>query len=163
MSLLEFCQWLEQSQIGTGIRESAYFFPIIESMHVLGLAMSVGMVIWFDLRLLGLSMRGEPVSQVFGHFKPWMLIGFTIMFTTGGLLFWSRASQAYASRYFAIKLLFLFLAGVNLAVYHLTIDRRRHEWDKAPTPPLQARLAGFVSIVLWLGVVAAGRIMAYTL
>ena len=73
------------------------------------------------------------------------------------------ATEVYAHPYFRIKMLLLALAGLNVAIFTLTVDRRRYDWDNAPTPPLQARIAGFISLVLWAGVIAAGRIMAYTL
>jgi len=163
MSGLEICRWLEESRIGSGLAASSYLFPLVETTHVLALAFSVGTVIWFDLRLLGVWMRHQPVSRVFAGLKPWMLGGFAVMFVTGALLFTSLATSAYVHPYFRIKMLLLALAGLNVAIYTLTVDRRRFEWDEASTPPLAARLAGLVSLVLWAGVIAAGRIMAYTL
>ena len=163
MSLFEMCQWIENTPSSTALRESLWMFPIVETSHVLGLAFSVGTVVWFDLRLIGAFMRRYSVSETFGYVKPWMFAGFAVMVVTGILLFWSHALQCYSSGYFRIKLVLLVLAGVNIAVFHSTIDRRRGEWDKAPIPPLQARLAGLTSLVLWLAVVAVGRLMAYTL
>jgi hypothetical protein len=163
MSLLEWCQWLQDTEFGTGLRESLYLFSIIEGTHVLGLAMSVGAVMWFDLRLTGVKMRHQSVSEVFAHLKPLMVVGFTLMFVTGTLLFWANAARCYESTYFRIKVILLVLAGLNMLAFHLTIDRRRGEWDKAPTPPFPARLAGILSLVIWTGVIAAGRIMAYNL
>jgi hypothetical protein len=162
MSLLEICEWIQNTQSSTAIRESLWVFPIIEGSHVLALGLSVGTVLWFDLRLMGVAMRQHTVSEAFEHVRKWMLLGFTIMFVTGGLLFWSLAERCYVSGYFLLKLILLALAGINVAVYHFTIDRTRDQWGKAPMPPMAARLAGFISIVLWAGVIAAGRIMAYT-
>ena len=163
MSALEICRWLEETRLGSGLAGSAYMFPLVEGTHVLALAFSVGTVIWFDLRLLGVWMRHQPVSRVFSSLKPWMLSGFAVMFVTGALLFTSLATSACAHPYFRIKILLLALAGLNVAIYSFTIDRRRYQWDEAPIPPVQAQIAGLVSLVLWAGVIAAGRIMAYTL
>ena len=161
MSLFEICQVLEQTSIGTIVRESA--FPYVEGAHVLGLSLSIGTVMWFDLRLLGAAMQTRPVSEVFQDLKGWMFAGFGIMFLTGGLLFAAHATKAYASGYFRVKVALLILAGVNAVVYHLTIDRRKSEWGKAGVPPLQARVAGLVSLLLWFSVVAVGRLFAYYL
>src|SRR6478672_8688422 len=87
--------------------------------------------------------------------------GVAITFVTGSLLFWSLAIRCYGSPFFWAKALMLLLAGVNIAVYHLTIDRRQTEWNAARIPPRQARIAGLVSLTLWVGVIAAGRMMAY--
>jgi hypothetical protein len=85
------------------------------------------------------------------------------MVVTGALLFGTRAVDAYQSGYFRLKVLLLCLGAANALVFHLTIDRRRTDWDQQPVPPLQARFAGGASIVLWFAIIAAGRIMAYNL
>jgi hypothetical protein len=161
MSLLEICQAIEQTTISSIVRESA--FPYVEGAHVLGLSLSVGTVMWFDLRLIGAAMRTRPVSEVYQDLKPWMFAGFVIMFLTGGLLFSAHATKAYGSGYFRAKLALILLAGINTAIYHLTIDRRESEWGKAPVPPLQARVAGLLSLLVWFSVVAVGRLFAYYL
>ena len=91
MSLVEMLNLLEQTTISTIVRESA--FPYVEGAHVFGLSLSVGTVMWFDLRLLGLTMRKRPVSDVFQDLKTWMFLGFGIMFSTGALLFAARATK----------------------------------------------------------------------
>jgi hypothetical protein len=163
MDLLEYCRWLEDTWWATAIRESGYVYPFVEGSHVMALALSVGAVLWFDLRLLGWTMRDDRVSDVFSQVRPWMFLGFAVMFVTGGLLFAARATDAYESTYFRLKLALLVLGGVNIVLFHTTIDRRRDEWDGAGRPPLQARLAGGVSLALWFTIIAVGRIMAYNL
>ena len=108
-------------------------------------------------------MRDDRVSDVFRQVRPWMLLGFAVMFVTGALLFAARATDAYASSYFRLKLALLVLGGVNIVLFHTTIDRRRDEWDASGRPPVRARLAGGVSLVLWFAIIAVGRIMAYNL
>ena len=161
MTILEWCRALEESRVGTMVRETA--FPYVEGTHVLGLSLSVGTVMWFDLRLLGATMTSRPVSVVFRDLRAWMFGGFALMFLTGALLLAARATEAYESPYFRLKLALIVLAGVNMALYHLTIERRDTEWGAAPVPPLAARVAGLVSLVLWFSVIAVGRIFAYSL
>jgi hypothetical protein len=163
MSPLEICQYIDSTRSSTALRESLYVFPIVEGIHVLSLALSVGLIIWFDLRLVGWFLRDQPVSAVFRPIRPFMLVGFGITFVSGALLFWSLAMRCYGSPFFWIKMSLLLLAGVNIGVYHFTIDRRQTEWDEAPIPPFQARMAGLVSIVLWVGIISVGRMMAYFL
>jgi hypothetical protein len=163
MTLLDWCQWLQDTGWATALRESGYTYPIVEGSHVMALALSVGSVLWFDLRLLGLTMRGDRVSDVFRSVRPWMLLGFAVMFATGAALFAARAVDAYESTYFRLKIGLLVLGALNIVLFHTTIDRQREQWDTAGRPPLRARLAGGVSLVLWFGIIAAGRIMAYNL
>jgi hypothetical protein len=161
LSFYSFCLWLQNTPWGTAIRESTLVFPIIETIHVLGLGLSVGTVAVFDLRLLGRALRREPVSQIMSQIMPWSIAGLVVMFLTGGLLFWCQALKAYDSVYFRIKLVLLLLAGVNALVFQLTVYRSMAAWDKAEVTPLQARLTGGLSLALWIGIIAAGRTMAY--
>jgi len=161
MSPFEMCQAIEHSAISSIVRESA--FPYVEGAHVLGLSLTVGTVMWFDLRLLGAAMRTRPVWEVFEDVKPWMLAGFAVMFSSGAVLFAAHASKAYSSGYFRAKIALLILAGVNAAVYHFTIGRRRSEWGKAFVPPVAVRAAGLVSLLLWFSEIALGRLFAYYL
>jgi hypothetical protein len=75
-ALQQSCQWLQDTEFSSGIRYSAYVYPLLEGTHVLGLAFSVGTILWFDLRLLGLTMRRDPVSDVFNQLRPWMTLAF---------------------------------------------------------------------------------------
>ena len=161
MTPVEMFKALEDTRIGEIVRESA--FPYLEGAHVLGLALSVGTVVWFDLRLIGVTMRSRSVTEVFQNLKGWMIAGFCLMFLTGALLFTAHAAKVYSNGYFRAKIALIVLAGVNTAIYHLTVDRRRAEWNDAAVPPLAARAAGLVSLVLWFSVIAAGRIFAYNL
>lgn len=162
-SLYEIFQYIDCTRSSTALRESYYVFPIVEGTHVISLALSVGLVIWFDLRLAGWVLKDQAVSAVFRPLRPYMLGGFAITFITGFLLFWSLALRCYGSPFFWAKAMMLVLAGVNITIYHLTIDRKNMQWDKLPTPPMQARIAGVVSLTLWVGIIAAGRMMAYFL
>jgi hypothetical protein len=161
MSVADLCQWLQNTSWGTGIRESIWVFPIIEGTHTIGIALSVGILLIIDLRLAGVLMRREPVSRISNQLMPWSLGGFIVMFITGGLLFWSQAMKAYGSIFFRIKVALLVLAAINALVFELTLRRGIVAWDTAEKPPFRARMAGVLGIVLWAGVIAAGRTMAY--
>lgn len=160
--LLDKCIALSNTDGGTFIRESIWQFPVIEGIHVLSIAMSVGMILWFDLRLLGVSMKTRPVSEVFKGVYWWMVGGFTIAAISGLLLFWAEADRAYPNLFARIKFAGLLLAGLNILYFHFFTQRTQEEWDKDPTPPLRVRMAGFLSITCWVVVVSAGRLMAYT-
>lgn len=155
--------WMNNSDIGTGIRESIWLFPIVETSHVLALALSVGVLVWFDLRLMGWGMKHQPVSQVHKQVMPIALLGFVVMFISGIMLFWSEAEKCYVSGFFRAKMVFLILAGVNAAVFELATKKSIEDWDKYPIPPTKARLAGLFSIITWTAVIIAGRATAYNL
>jgi len=133
MSLLAWCQWLQNMPLSTAIRTSGYSYPLIEGSHVLGLAFSVGTIVWFDLRLLGVTMRRDRVSDVFNQLRPWATVGFVIMVATGSLLFASRAADAYASTYFRIKIGLLTL-GANQYGYPISEKAVLEERWERPSP-----------------------------
>jgi hypothetical protein len=163
MSMLQLCEWLEMTWAGVMIRESLWGFPIVVAIHILGLTMSVGMLIWFDLRLLGVSMQRCPVSEVYRRLFPWMIAGMTVMFISGGFLFVAFATKAYGNLYFRIKLASLLFAGLNAFIFHTVTERRIAAWNEVARPPLAARLAGLASLVLWAIVILSGRMMSYTM
>lgn len=161
MSLFELCQWLNDSSIGTAIRESTLMFPIIETVHVLAITLMAGTVAVVDLRLLGLVFKREPVTKVMGEVMPLTWIGFAVMFITGGLLFWAGAAKLYSNPAFRLKLILLLLAGVNPLVFHLTVFQSVDKWETAVVAPIRARTAAALSLVLWSGIIITGRAIAY--
>jgi hypothetical protein len=163
MTLMQLAEWLESTPAGVMVRESAWGFPILVAIHLLGLSLSVGLLVWFDLRLLGVSMPRVRVSDVYRRLMPWTLAGFVVMFASGGLLLAGFATAAYGNTYFRLKVAAILLAGVNAAVYHLVTERRIAQWDAGIRPAGPARFAGLASIALWAIVILAGRMMSYTM
>ena len=159
--LFTFCQWLENTSLGTAVHQSAWLFPTIETVHLFGLISLVASTSILDLRLLGLTFRRESVSKLATRCLVWAWAGFTVQVATGFLLFSSEATKMYGSRIFQIKMLLILLAGVNALIFHATAYIRVAASDDAPVTPLSARFAGFLSILLWFGIVAAGRWISY--
>jgi len=93
--LYHICQWIYGTWLSTSIRESTWVFPIIESIHTLGIVLVVGTVAVFDLRLLGVIMKREPVSRVAHQVLPWTWTGFAVMFITGLLLSIAESATNY--------------------------------------------------------------------
>lgn len=159
--IFAICQWLEQTAVGSSVRESLWLFPIIETVHIFGIILLVGATSILDLRLMGLTFRDEPVSKLAQRFLPWAWAGFLIQVVTGLLLFSSEATKMYANLGFKIKMSLIVIAGINALVFHFVAYQSVDKWDKDPVGPLSARAAGLISILLWFGIVAAGRWIAY--
>jgi hypothetical protein len=161
MTLLQMCQWLYDSPLGTSIRESDLAFDLIETAHVLGITLLAGTVAILDLRLLGLVLKKDEVSDVAGQVLPLTLAGFALMAVSGILLFWSEASKMYFNPAFRVKLVLMGLAGLNPLLFHNSIYRSVALWDLSPSTPARARFAGALSLVLWTGIIVSGRAIAY--
>ena len=163
MSLFELCQRIEATGIGTYVREDLWAFPVLVAIHMLGLTLSVGTLLWFDLRLMGFGVRNCSVSRLYRRLMPLMLPSFFIMAISGSLIFVGFATLAYDNIYFRIKLVGLIVAGLNAMVFHVFTEKRLAHWDDARVLPFAARIAGLVSILAWLAVILAGRMISYTM
>ena len=159
--LLQFITWLDDTPWSVALREGNFAFPLIETFHILALGVSFGTIIWVDLRLMGLTMRNEPVSEIVDQLEPWAIFGFSVMFISGILLFLSEPLKAYTTLAFRLKMIMIVLAGINIWLFHRGIYKTIHEWDTAETLPWRARLTGLSSLILWLGIIVAGRWTAY--
>ncbi|HZP32120.1 MAG TPA: DUF6644 family protein [Candidatus Acidoferrales bacterium] len=159
--MFAFCQWLENSSWATAIHQSLWLFPLLETAHLFGIILLVGATSALDLRLIGWGMRREPVSRMAARLLPWAWAGLAIQVTTGFFLFASEASRCFENEAFRIKMIMLLLAGLNALIFHQTVYRRVAAWDEAKVTPLGAKFAGCCSILLWFGIVAAGRWIAF--
>ena len=155
MSLFGFCQWLEQTSLSVAIRESAWAFPIIESVHVLGLCL-FGMAILMDFRVLGLALRRVPAAEIAADLMPWMTAGIVVVVVSGILTFLNTPVEYYNNTVFRIKVIMLLLVAVNAWVPWVLRSRRSQAGRKAV-------LARCVSLVLWAGIIVAGRMITYSL
>lgn len=161
MSLERFCEWLANTPGSIALHESFWMYPIVESTHVLTMCLFLGMAVMLDLRLLSVTMRRVPVSQVAGRLLPWARAGFVVMVISGALLFYAIPVRTFHSIWFRYKVVALILAGLNVWVFHWGVFRRVAEWDLDTFLPKRARMAGALSLVLWASIVVAGRMIAY--
>lgn len=161
MSLLPFCQWLASTPGSIALHESLFMYPLVESTHVLTLCLFVGMSVVWDLRLLGVVLPKVPMSEMTEKVWPFMLYGFIAMTITGVLLFYAIPVRSYQNIFFRVKVVMLVAAGLNAWAFHRTVFRTVGEWDRAARPPARARRAAVASLVLWAGIVIAGRMIAY--
>jgi hypothetical protein len=155
---MEFCQWLQQTSLGVSISESAWLFPILESLHVIALALVVGSIAVVDLRLLGWASKDRLVSQLTEELLPFTWAAFAAAAITGFLLFMSNAVGYIENYLFRAKLLLLVLAAVNMCVFHFLTYRTVSQWDhEVATLPTGAKVAGALSLTIWLSIIVVGR------
>lgn len=154
-------QWLASTRWSIALHESLYMYPLVESIHVLTLCLFAGLALVWDLRLLGLTLRHVPVSELSRRLLPWVRLGFVVMVTTGVMLFYAIPVRNYQNIFFRMKLIFLVLATLNIWFFHSRTARSMPAWDVLPVTPRAARMAGFASIILWAAIIVAGRMIAY--
>jgi uncharacterized protein YacL len=162
MSLLAFFEWLADTSWSVDLHESQYAYPIIESIHVWAMSVFFGSVVMFDLRLLGWIMRKAPVSEVISRLLPWTIGAFVIMVISGTLLFYAIPLRSYQNIFFRGKMLLLLLAGLNVWVFHSRVyPKVLAAGDVEGVLPRAAKVAGAISLVLWISIVVSGRMIAY--
>ena len=157
MSLLSFFEWCEDTTVGHAIRDSLWLFPVIESVHLLALALIGGAILVVDLRLLGLGLRPQPVAQLARDAQPWLIGGLLVMVSTGIPLFLSESIKCYYSPPFWYKMSFLPLA----ILFTFTVRRKVAAAVETRLRPLWSKLVGLVSLGLWFGVGFSGRWIAF--
>ncbi|MGH8206255.1 MAG: DUF6644 family protein [Steroidobacteraceae bacterium] len=165
MNLNGLLQSVQGSHLGAAISGSSgwgWWFPNIETIHVLSIALLFGTILMVDLRLLGLTSSGSAVSKLSNEVLPYTWVGFAVAVVTGTLLFISKATIYFYNLQFQLKMLFMLLAGINMAVFHVGVYRNVRAWNEVLRPPLAARLAGALSIGFWITVIFMGRWMGFT-
>jgi hypothetical protein len=160
-TLITLAHEIENSAIGVAIAESRFAYPIIEGAHLIGLAVSVGLLFMIDLRLMGLFLKRVPVERMLNSLRPYVLGGFAVTFASGVLLFWSSAERMLESPAFAFKLLFLALAGINALAFEFFVAPRHLPRLGQVGLPLSFRFAGLASLTLWTLTIAFGRLIPY--
>lgn len=159
--LVAWGEGIEATRVGLAIAESRYAFLVIEGIHLIGLALAIGLLAFTDLRLMGVILRSVPARDVVRQLRPWIFGGFVVIFVSGGLLFWSAAGRLLDSPAFTIKLALIAVAFANAAWFEFWVSKRPPRVGDPAGLPRGARLAGFASLSLWTLVIVAGRLIAY--
>jgi len=162
VDLTELFQRLHDTPWAAAIRENDDAFPWVECAHVLAISLVVGSISVLDLRLLGLAWRDRRVGRVMRDLLPITWCAFAVAVVSGFLLFASNAPTYARNPFLQLKMSLLLLAGVNMAAFHLWARRNLSEWESGPRTPFRARLAGAVSLLVWVSIVAAGRWIGFT-
>ena len=161
MAVPGILQSIEATGIAEWMRTSLKAMPVVESIHVLAAATVFGTIFIVDLRLLGIPGVSRPFTRVSDEMLRLTWVAFVIAAITGALMFAPNASTYFVNTAFRLKLLALLAAGVNMVVFQLVTYRGVGTWDDT-LPPRAARLAGVLSILLWVTVIFLGRWIGFT-
>lgn len=162
MDFSAFLKSLEDSGLAISLRSSLYYFPFLESIHVMALAVVFGTIVVVDLRALGIASRERPFSRISTELLRLTWGAFAVSAATGALMFITNARVYAHNTSFRVKMVLLALAGVNMAVFHLTAGRSVAGWDRSAAAPRAGRITAAASICLWLAIIVAGRVIGFT-
>lgn len=152
---------LQDSTLGETVRNIQYLYPVLESIHILGIALLVGPAFIFDLRLLGAGQRAVPVTTAAHCLLPISHIGLMIVAITGIALLSAQATIVATAGAAPWKLGLIVVAGINVLVFHQGVYRKVADWDVQAPVPFLAKVSALISVFAWTGVIIAGRFLAY--
>jgi len=160
MPLETLAAGLQATELSQLLRSSVWLYPLVNTGHVVGIALLFGAIAPLDLRLIG-CWKGTPLDQLARTLIPVAIVGLVLAVSTGLLLFATRPLDYVVEPLFGIK-----MALLSAAVLNAVLLRRSPQWrlvSVAAGAPLRPawRAAGILSIVLWLGVITAGRLIGY--
>ena len=158
LNLLPFIEWVAASPLSKAISTSTWAFAVIESIHLLALAVIGGAVLIVDLKLLGYGIRTQTLEEVARDAQKWFLGSWTVMIVTGVLLFVSEPQKLYYSTPFAVKMSCLLLG----TIFALTVRRKVTLAGENRVSPVVMKLVALVSLALWFGVGAGGRWIGFS-
>ncbi|MDO8678058.1 MAG: hypothetical protein Q7R30_05780 [Acidobacteriota bacterium] len=156
--LLPFFEWCEQLWLGQFIVGSNWLFPVIESVHLLGLSVLGGAILVVDMRLLGLGLKNHPVTELARDARPWLIGALVVMIATGIPLFLSESVKCYYSQAFWNKMTAL---AIGL-VFTFTIRARVTETESVGNTARRQAVVGALSLALWFTVAASGRWIGFS-
>jgi hypothetical protein len=155
---------LEASGLGQAMRQSPWLYPAVEIVHIVGIGLLFGSIAILDLRLLGLS-KSISVKRLASHVLPWSAAAFLLIVPSGFLMFTAHASDFISSPVFVVKMCLIMAAGLNAALFHTVVFPSVEVWDSEEMrrlgPPPSARVSAAVSLLVWISVIACGRLLAY--
>ena len=154
--------WLQATSLAIQIRDSLILFPLLESIHVIGLSLVFGTILIVDLRLLGVASTHRSFQRLASDTLKWTMAAFLLTAVTGALMFMTNATVYFHNTYFRMKVALLALAGLNALLFELTSRRSVTTWGMSGTAPPLARSVATVSLIIWVGVIVTGRMIGFT-
>ena len=158
---VSFLEWLQGTSLAVSIAEE--WFPLIESLHVISMAIVAGTIFIVDTRLVGLTSTRLPFSYVSERMLPWTWGAFACSVVTGTLMFMANATGYYDNTPFRVRMVMLLLAGLNMLYFQKVTFRTVSAWNSGQRPPSAARLAGVMSIAVWSCVIGFGRWIGFVI
>jgi hypothetical protein len=164
VDIYAFLNWLQKLPLSQEIQVSEWIFQTVEGIHVIAIALVFGVIAIVDLRLLGIASKTRRISEVAQDCLHWTWAAFALAIVTGSLMFLSNPVAYFDNTWFRWKMLLLVAAGINMLVFELITARSMPKWDDGSVSvPMAGRIAGFLSLFFWAGVIAAGRWIGFTL
>jgi hypothetical protein len=159
--LLSLAIWLQQTGLMRALRESERGYEILLSLHVSMIALFAATVVMSNLRLLGVAPMGYSISEIVDQLRVPKRVGLLCIGICGFLLFGMKAEEYYLNVFFRLKVALFLLVAVHAAIFRPSVYNTPSDLEGGSGPPARAKAAAAISMLLWFGIVCAGRGIGY--
>ena len=162
IALSEFCKWLAATPLSHAIQITGWVIPALQTIHILCVAILFSSAVLVDLRIWRLLERDLPLPEVSQRFLPTIWPVLLILLITGSLLIVAEPRRSLVNSTFYLKMALLAVAILLTAGLQRSISSSPNFWDRDRTRRVAGRFAATVSLLVWCGILFAGRWIAYT-
>jgi hypothetical protein len=160
-ALDHFCAWLEQTQLSQAMQVHTWIVPAVQTVHILAIAAVMSSVLMLNLRLLGVTGRDQPLAGVSARFRPVIWWTLPILLVSGSMLIVGEPVRSLENAFFQIKMLLLITVIIVTLGYQAPLNKDARFWEATNTRRGAIKLIAAFSLLLWVGIVCAGRWIAY--
>jgi hypothetical protein len=160
-SLHAFCLWLSDTPFSMVLQDVSWIIPAVQSVHIVCIAIVMGSVGLIDLRLLNITGRSQSISNLTQRLLPAVWIALVVLLVTGGLLATAEPSRSLENPAFQVKMLMIVCVGSLTFFFQSMVKGDVAFWELTPARRNTAKMTAIVSLLLWVGIVFAGRWIAY--
>jgi hypothetical protein len=161
MNVHAFAEWLGQTPVSQVIQNVSWIIPTVQSIHIVCIAIVISAVFMVDLRLLGVIGRSQPTAAYTSRFLTWIWPTLVVLLLTGSILITGEPTRSLENPAFITKMILLVLAMITTAVLQRPTFKDPAYWELTSGHRMSARVLAVLSLCLWVGIVFAGRWIAY--
>ena len=156
-----FVDWLSQTPLSLAIQTREWIIPTIQSVHIVAIAVVMGSVFMIELRLWGWAGRDQTVSETTARFGPWLIGALGVLLVTGAVMVIGEPERELLALSFWLKMSLVAIGTIVAFAFQRAVERRDRAWEPATVDRRRIKAAAFVVLLIWLGVIVLGRLIAY--
>ena len=162
-ALHAFCDWLSQTPISQSIQNITWIIPIVQSIHIAFISIVIGAAGMANLRVLGIGMRSQSTSTLINRLFPFVWWSLPFLLVTGIILIIGEPVRSLENITFQIKMILLILGIAATWTFQSSLKKDQAFWEMSPQRRTTAKLLALLSLAIWIGIIFAGRYIAYTI
>jgi hypothetical protein len=159
--LRTFAEWLSNTPPSLLIQDALWVIPLVQTLHILGIAVALSSVGMIELRIFGLAGTRSTVSETAQRYVPWLWGALAVLAVTGLILIIGEPVRELVNPAFQLKMAMLVVAIAVTIAFQITVRRNAPFWNLAPAHHSVAKALAIIVLLMWLAIPVAGRWIAY--